>query len=765
LADARSIFCNLLEIKILDTSFGKKTLTEAQRVYLTFYNQLGDLYTDFTSSLIARKIGYEGMIYKDVANKVLEISPCNFIYIFAGLYALTPSELEILHHFYIHKNTKVYFDVDHFYDHLYEYQHNNKYGGSIDNILHKLRISEIPKSNDYEEIRKEITCIGAPKHTAQIFQAIDILNNIEQKQGNLNDTVLVLADETMLLPFVHAYKPENANITMGYPLKATYPAQQLQQWIDTEKQNNRVQKPIYHLKTQGFEFLQELKSKIHNLENENINSENYYPLSLITNLIDDVSTFLEQFFVNTPTFDFSIANYFLMEKLNAATIPFSGNVYEGLQVMGLLETRMLDFKNVIILSVNEGVIPKGKGTGTNSLLLYEIKRHYGLSTHESKDSIFGYHFFRLLQRAENIFLIYDNDSTDAVEEKSRFVEQLEFEVKKQLLQKTIRITHKNFALPFTTITNKTTISIKKTAQVIEKLIGFNYSPSSLNAYIRCSMSFYWKYIENITLQKTFDINNESMIVGTIIHKVLEDLFKELIEKTEQFPEIFTRFKNNIDNVVFNVFQQQKEIAGENIFEGKLFLAFQVVKTSILSYIEEIHNEWKNNPSQIIDIEKLFKTEVQINGNSFNLFGKPDHIEMKNNKVTILDYKTGKVEQKYLKLKAANPENIFTDPNYSQLFQLLCYAYLYQNDKTHLSVQASEIQCGIIAFQELYKKNDNYIFYVEIEKEPVIKNELLLMFEEYLKHLFSSIIDETHPICQTEDLDNCKYCDYKTICNK
>jgi len=755
LANASAVFSNLAEIKTLETSFGKENLTEAQRKYLAFYNQLSELYINFNSALSAENLGYEGMIFKDAVaqntNLNLNETLKNKVrYIFAGFNAVTPAELELMHFFYVHKNAELYFDIDHFYD--------AQYGAFIKDIRQKLRISEIYKSNDFKDIPKQITCIGAPKRTAQILQAIEILNNIEQKQGDLNNTVLVLADESMLLPFVHAYNPENANITMGYPLSGAYPAQQLQQYIDEEKQNNRLQKPKFDLKKQGFEFLQYLISTFRQVET--IEGDTNF---LIINILEENLNFLQRFFNLTSGIDFAIVEYFLKEQLNATSIPFSGNAHEGLQIMGLLETRMLDFKNVIVLSMNEGILPKGKSAP--SLLLYDIKKHFGLPTHQRRDSIFGYHFFRLLQRATEIYLIYDNETTDALSEKSRFVEQLAFEVKKQQLQEHIHISYHQFVPPFLAPECETKICIEKTATVLGKLTDFKYSPSSLNAYIQCPLQFYWRYIEKITLPETFDSGNESAIIGTIIHSVLDEIFKQLQEKSAHFSTILNTCKNNIDDVITRVFQQQKVIFGENIYEGKLFLAYQIVKKTILDYIQIIHKEWETSPFQIIATESSLIAEVCVEEAIFNFSGIADRIELRDNKVTILDYKTGKVEGKKLQCKMKDMELIFTDPDFHQLFQLLCYAYIYQKDKVHSLLPTTEIQCGIIAFQELYKQNETYIYYAEIGKDKILTNETLQIFEIYLKQVFSSIIDKKNAICQTEDAENCTFCDYKIICNK
>jgi CRISPR/Cas system-associated exonuclease Cas4 (RecB family) len=750
LADATVVFSNLSEIKTLETSFGKEHLTEMQRKYLEFYSQLADLYTGFTKMLRDENIGYEGMIYRDVAKNPLPHSECSeeshkTRFVFAGFNAATLAELEILHFYYVHKNAEIYFDIDFFYD--------TQYGDFIKEIQQKLSIPDISKSNHYKDIPKQVFYIGAPKRIAQIYQAIEILNNIEQKQGNLNDTVLVFADESMLLPFVHAYNCENANITMGYPLSATFAAQQLLQFIDTEKQNNRLQKPLYNLKTQGFEFLQFLLLTLQ------INADSH-----IIALLNNLSEFLLKFFANTTELDFAIVEYFLKEKLNSTTIPFEGNPNESLQIMGLLETRLLDFKNVIVLSMNEGVLPKGKAAP--SLLLYDIKRHFGLSTHQRNDAIFGYHFFRLLQRAENVFLIYDNESTNNLAEKSRFMEQLAFEVKMQQLQETIHITNEQFVVPFSFSANKSKISITKTESILEKLTYYCYSPTSLITYIQCPLKFYLKNIEKITAAtEVFNVNNENAIIGTIIHSVLEEIFVQLKEKPEQFSTILSEYEENIEEVIVRIFRRQPEIENEDIFQGKLFLTFQIVKKSVLDYIKVIRNEWKNSLYQIICTETWLNSEVRVGENILRFGGKADRVEMRDNKVTILDYKTGKVEPTKLKCKTEDLEEIITDSKYAQLFQLLCYAYLYQNAQENNLLKTAEVQCGIIAFQELYKQNEEYIYYAEIAQEKILTAEILQLFEERLKQIFYSILDEKAAFVQTKNEENCKYCDYKSVCSK
>jgi ATP-dependent exoDNAse (exonuclease V) beta subunit len=430
--------------------------------------------------------------------------------------------------------------------------------------------------------------------------------------------------------------------------------------------------------------------------------------------------------------------------------------------MGLLETRLLDFKNVIVLSMNEGVLPKGKAAP--SMLLYEIRRYFGLLTEQRKDAIFGYHFLSLLQRAQNNFLIYDNESIHTLAEKSRFIEQLEFEVKKQHLQKTIHIEHSTYIPSFSFPVNEAKINIAKTENILQKLIKYKYSPTSLNTYLKCPLQFYWKHVEKISFSAHFDQTNESAVIGTIIHEVLKEIFVDLQKNSAQFTTILEGYENNIDEVLTRTFHTIPEIGNEDITQGKLYIVYQVAKKSILDYIKIVHQEWAISSFQIIATETSLEAEIEINKQKLYLVGKADRIEMRDNKVTILDYKTGSVNANKLKSKGEGFETNFTDPEYAQLFQLLCYAYLYQNNLQNTLVQTTEMQCGIITFQQLYQQNEDYILYVEIDKDKVLTNHILHMVDLQLKQILSSIIDVNTPFSQTGNTDNCKYCDYKTICN-
>ncbi|MBO7628462.1 MAG: hypothetical protein J6S87_00755, partial [Bacteroidales bacterium] len=218
LADASKIFGNLSDIKELETVFGRETLSPNQQRYLKFYSSLHELYLGFNSFLDEEKLAYEGKIYKDVAEHLLDYAPKFKFkrYIFAGFQTLSPSEMALAQYYHQEHQAEFYFDIDDFY--------RSNYTPFINILQNKLKLKDLNWIHqDYASIPKEIFLVGASKSMNQIFYAIEQLNRIEKEEGSLNNTVLVFADEKLLIPFIHCYDCSKANLTMGYPL-ATTPA-------------------------------------------------------------------------------------------------------------------------------------------------------------------------------------------------------------------------------------------------------------------------------------------------------------------------------------------------------------------------------------------------------------------------------------------------------------------------------------------------------------------------------------------------------------
>ena len=811
LADASKIFGNLSDIKELETVFGREKLTDSQQRYLQFYATLHNLYRQFNSFLDEEKLAYEGKIYKDTAENIIHYAQkFNFKrYIFAGFQTLSPSEMEIVRYYHQEHQAEFYFDIDKFYQ--------ENYTPFITILQNKLKIKELKWIHtDYASIPKQINIVGASKSMNQILYAIEQLNRIEQEEGNLNDTVLVFADEKLLTPFIHCYDCGKANLTMGYPLNATPAYALLSTLMETARNSQRFQSMqqgeflYYHRDVFSFfrnplivnylfpdtktnkQFLKgltdlnsiffprqtldfsghtfpnlsgnpvEIMEEILNFftllttltADDKAKHFDHYCLSLILDKLQQALNHIREF--DTQLIDLESSFFILKNLIQHISIPLKGSPSEGLQIMGLLETRALDFKNIIMLSVNEGTLPAGRSS--NSLILHEVKKYFNLPTYQEKDTVYGYHFFRLLQRAEQVHLLYNTDSNTALAEKSRFLKQLDFEVKAQGLG---NIHIHELVLPTHVNTEKSSneISIGKNEAIIKQLKEKQYSYSHLNDYLNCPLQFYLKHIAHIEPADDISESVEQKLIGDAIHHLMDKIGQELIAQPAAYPQIIEDTLKNIDSQVEAAMKEailgdrnqgtgvrgqgtdgtmhnvqctmhnaqctmhnaqctmhnEDGLAPEtcmlkpescqpstvnpkihiDLTHGKSYLATEVVKKAVIAYLKSMKADFEKAEKQqysfkIIATEQKMTCTINVDQNPIQLKGYADRIDLRNGLVTLLDYKTGFVNDKGLSYEKF--DDIFTGTEHKQLLQLLMYAYLYErSQRTGTSDQESGVR--------------------------------------------------------------------------
>lgn len=826
LAEAEQIYSNLSEIKELETTFMKGELSDFQNKYLHFYIQLGELYVKFVSYLMENKIGYEGLIYRNVAEQIIKadliedqfIAPYNGYkrFIFAGFHALSPSEMSILEFFYHKFNGEFIFDIDRFYD--------EKYAPFVKTLQNRLRIPDIHIKEDFKNIPKEIFITDVTGNMSQIYHAIDLIHHIEKVEGTLDETALVFGDESLIVPFVHAYDCTKANVTMGYPIQNTIAYQLLQIILDLTKNSFRFSKiqqvdyKIYYHKdivlffqnplvTQAFfggnaeaysavnEIVannqifisqKDISPLIPNLPSQGVDivhllihffedlaqkvekhTPDFYGIQLIIKGLNQTLKVLDHNEFNTIVLDFKSIEYFINEKLNALSIPFIGDFDKGLQVCGLLETRTLDYKNIIFLSINEGVLPKGKGQP--SMIMYDVKNHFKLPTTTYKDSIFAYHFFRLMQRASLIHILYDNDSSSTLAEKSRFINQLEFEVEHKKLTPNISIVKKSMStIPQIKTIENNEIVVHKDQEILKKLQDVKYSASNLTTYIRCPLAFYLTYIERLEQIESVDENIENRVVGTIIHEILQTIFNKIEKDPSNAIAIIETSIDELDQITNKTFLKNEDIRKADITRGKLYLATEIVKRNVLAYLTIAKKEFISENIQVVGNEVVFHVPISTCFGNVTLKGAADRIDIRDHIVTILDYKTGRVDAKELVFKSE--ESLIADYNQKQLFQLLMYLLLYQKDPNNTLVKTKNYSSGIIAFQDVLLQNETYIHFAQLPLEDKSTTTAFTKteidhFEQTLVHLIEQILNPELPFIQTEEIKNCQYCDFKSICKK
>ena len=824
--DARLIFSNIADLKELDF-FGQHELTENQRKYLDFYQHLHDLYERFRTHLYQLQLGYNGMVYRDVAENAehyLQSFEYDYV-IFAGLLALAPTEQKLAREIRNFAKVDFFFDLDHFYydnDHLGIHK-------MVQEVAATVQIQKVEQvSDDYRKIPKNITITAASQAMGQVYAAVQILEQLTPAQ--LERTAVVLADESLLVPFVHAYGREKCNITMRYPAQHTS-AFHLFQDLMAAAQNYRRLNHLdasgvpgyYHkdiialignpvlaqvffsgqwnaqnamdkaitinkafltpdqlkrvlrfdfpdLSKEGRDFLNEIITFFQNMvqqlesKEENIDRE---VLKLLVQELKKVNE-LAAGFHDFPL-DFRTLTTFINEQVSALGLPFVSNPTRGLQVMGVLETRMLDFDTIIMLSVNEGGIPTGKST--DSMLLFVVKQHFGLPTYEHHDTAYAYHFFRLLQRASAIHLIYNADTSTSANEESRFVRQLEYEVLHQHLTEVIKIHHRQISVPPKLSTQGNDISIAKTASDIEILKKMTFSVSTLSTYINCPLQFYLSEVAQIEVPRTIDENVEQSVVGKVIHAVLEQAANELKADIDSRVDIIQKYQELIEKdpaYLHDLFWKSEEVKGQDLTQGKLFIAVEVVKRQLKSYLKAWLKELSDPALHVEIVEPEMRLEYEFPVDEkmkLKMKGFADLVEKRGKKTAILDYKTGYIHE----LCYSNMDDLFGNPEYKQLLQLITYAYLYWKLK---GGEPQNITCALVSFQSLMS---GATFLMEPQQHDTEKQkgkiplemttEFLEFYEENLRNLFRRIMDENVPFEQAVELDRCKWCDYRSVCGR
>jgi CRISPR/Cas system-associated exonuclease Cas4 (RecB family) len=452
----------------------------------------------------------------------------------------------------------------------------------------------------------------------------------------------------------------------------------------------------------------------------------------------------------------------LFQVLESGRLPFTGEPLQGLQVMGVLETRAIDFENLIVLSVNEGIIPSGRTP--NTFIPFDIKSEFGLPTYQHKDAVFAYHFYRMLQRARQIYLLYDTEGDQMKGgEKSRFITQLGYELRKFNPNTKFE---ENLLGPDPPAAGKNKAIIKaKSPEIMARLAdkcNRGFSPSALNLYIRCPLQFYFQEILGLSEAETIEETIESKTMGTVIHQVFQKIYEPFAGKYVD-PELLLERIAETEKYMQEAFREHYQEG--DVEHGKNHLIYKVSLFLVNQYIKQEVQELKSgkNPKvslKIISLEQLFENILTCNISGkeqrVKIKGKTDRIDIMEDTIRIIDYKTGSVQSAELMLKSW--DKLTGDPKMAKAFQLLVYAYLFiKNNET----SGWKVQTGNITMRKI---SEGFKM-VKLPEEQEIDQESMKIFEEILKSLLEKILDPSIPFVQTEDPENCTYCPFTTICTR
>ena len=801
-------------------NFSIERRTELKEKFISLWDKLGIIYHRYRENLAELGIAYEGMLYRNVIEQ-LDTDRLKYDkYVFVGFNVLNKVEKEFFQKLQRAGKAMFYWDYDLFYTQRIS---KHEAGEFIKRNLIDFP-NELPESYfDIFRKPKKIRYISASTENAQAR----FLFSQTAQMGSEKENAIVLCNEALLLPVLHSIPQDvqNVNITMGFPLAQTPVYSFINAAMELQTNGYRpdtgrftyeaVSKILKH------PYTRQLSDHATRLERELTKTNRFYPLpselkkddfltilftpqSNIRELCDYLLRLIKSISIlyrKEGEYD-DIFNqlyresifqshlkinrlYSLIESgelsvrtdtlkrlitkvLTASNIPFHGEPAIGLQIMGVLETRNLDFRNLIMLSLNEGQLPKAGGE--SSFIPYNLRKAFGMTTIEHKNAVYAYYFYRLIQRAENITLLY-NTSSDGLNrgEESRFMLQLLVEGPHEITREYLEAGQSP--------QNTLEIQIEKTPEILRRLYraydtaqpeSVILSPSALNTYLDCRLRFYYRYVAGLKTPDEVSAEIDSALFGTIFHLSAQLAYTDLTANGKMIQredlERLLRDEIKLQGYVDQAFKQELfKVAPE---EKPEYNGVQLINSKVIvSYLKQLlRNDLQYTPFEMVAMEKKVSEKITIQTTlgplTLRLGGTIDRMDAKEGTLRIVDYKTGGSPK-----IPANIEQLFTPsetrPNY--IFQTFLYAAIMSRKQPlmvapallYIHRAASESYSPVIEMGEPRKPKIPVTNFAFFEDE----------FRERLQALLEEIFDEKEPFTQTEDIKKCAYCDFKAMCKR
>ncbi|MGF1554909.1 PD-(D/E)XK nuclease family protein [Paucihalobacter sp.] len=788
LIEPSHIFDYLSAIKDIDHWSLDHNQTENTTKYLSFWKRLITYYNNFNSRLLRDNKGHQGLQYREAINNLEGyLASNNKTHIFVGFNALNKAEEVVFQELAIQNRAEIFWDVDaYFFNNtlhdvgLFLREYHQKWPFYKSNSFNWI--------SDHYTKKKNIKIIGAIKNVGQIKQIGAILKDeFKINNGDLSNTAVVLGDENQLTPILNSIPAniEHINITMGLPLKSVSISSFFELLFNLHQTKSKkyyykeiiallnhtaiislysksamIEKNLYiqEINTNNITFIdfehlkngliesQRLVNNLFSSWEDKASTALNNCIQLIIELKNSLSTNRNQHLLDiSNAYKFytlfnelkkliskndyvtNIQTLFGLYKelLKSETIDFRGEPLRGLQIMGVLESRLLDFENVIISGVNEGILPAGKQH--NSFIPFDVKIENGLPTYKEKDAIYAYHFYRLLQRAKKVYILYNTEADVLIGgEPSRFIKQLQIE--------NIHNIENLVSIPKTDLDVRELKRVKKSASLItdlKLLAEKGFSPSSLTNYIRNPIDFYYSKVLNIKETEEVEETVAANTLGNVIHKTLEDFYLPYVGMQLEALHIKNMIKK-VDDAVYSHFKYYYRLG--DFTKGKNLIIFEVAKRYVFNFLKkELETLKSNHTIKIIALEQKVRVKIDIPELDFPVFlnGIVDRIDIYDDTLRIIDYKSGKVEQRDVEI--VNWEDLTSDyKKYSKSFQLLTYAFmLHQNKQIRPPITA-----GIISFKNL--QGDYVLNFSKKDKNGGYANKDIMITEDTLDHYFNSL---------------------------
>lgn len=818
------VFKNLRDIRELESwDMDLEELSISQQKFMAFWEKLPDYYQRLNETLREENRTYSGRAYRWVADNITLIDHTQdsqkIHYLFAGFNALSKSEMEIMKYLKNFQNADILIDADSYY--LSENIHEA--GVFLRRLQQVLDVKELDfTENTLSTSSKEITLVDCAQYTGQVKVAATELSKLSKEQ--LNETLVLLADEALIVPMLRNIPKSvgRANITLGLPLKFT----PVKTWVDLifriqENKKRFGEDVIYFGDLEQFlnhPFVQSGadKDELNQISELEQNSKKYNRIvQRIANLelserilsllklissswneqwtigIKNIRTTNQLIFETLSEkhlFERAVIQYFdssLVEienisqeglpKMNLKSfgllfknqafkksIAYHGNPVEGLQIMGLLETRLLDFERIILLGMNEGNLPPTNIIDT--FIPMDFRNYLGLPLPRDKQGLFAHHFYRLLHESKQLFITYSSTGESiGGAEPSRYLIQLEMELKRR--NKNVVITKQNYqiseddSIEIRGEVVKDEFYMKRLNEFLEKPL----SASALNKFMKCPKDFYYRYLLEFGEEESLEEEIESNTFGTFIHTVLEKLYtpfalfdkygkslraEKRILTVQDISSMLEQYEALMHDQFMKHFENNKKAfeTGKNLLSYKMSL--ELTKKILEKEREEIN---QGAERYIYQLESYLTAEIEVEIGSerrkIKLQGYVDRIDSDNDKMRVIDYKSGFVSNQHVLFKEDKNGDVKASfSSVKHALQLAVYGLLFEKKYGFLPNDTA-IYSLVNIQNGLFKLNS----------ETLSLQEIVALLPKLIQQIINELYDTNEPIKHTIDSKYCPFC--------
>ena len=820
MADADRVLANLRDIHELDdlsyltdeqremlqrffSNFTEEHPSELKERFLHLWSRMADIYHDFRQRLTSQGLAYEGMLYRQVVdslNSQLSIVNCPLsivnsydTYLFVGFNLLQKVEQQLFSMLRKEGKARFYWDFDHYYATSEAGQYISRYMADFPNEL------DIESDDIYNNFRqpKNISFVSAPTENIQARYVSTWLQQDDRLQAGRR-TAIVMCNEALLPTVIHSMPPQvdKVNVTTGYPLSQTPVASFIQLWFDILLQGStpRLMRTLRRhpyaryiiengeWRTESCDFLvclesnhtSHLSSLISHLkviaqkgnadhQADPLFQESLFRAYTLINRLNDLTT------EGVLNVTMNTLQRLVAQLIQQTSIPFHGEPAEGLQVMGVLETRNLDFDHVLLLSCAEGMLPRG--INDSSFIPHSIRHAYQLTTVENKVGIYSYYFHRLLQRASDVTILYNNSTEGGQRgEMSRFMLQLMVEYPHPIQhyslssgQQSVRWQPQPIAKPLTFSPSHPLTSSSSPL-----------SPTAINTWLRCPLRFFYRYVGGLQEPEVPDdeLELDNRMFGNVFHRAADLLYHRLPQYVDKsILQHLLRNKQELERAVDEAFHLEMP----HLPQSGLYI---IQREVIVQYLRQlVALDLRQAPFRILGLEIDVFRPLPISHqpsaiSHLKIGGRIDRLDLvdegtANERIRVVDYKTCSSPIKPMPDVDAIflPQNIHNHSDY--YLQTLLYADIVRSERTSsVSHLPSDIPVSPALLFIQHANTEDYDPTLCFGRDRILDiSSYSPRFNELLNQTITEILSPDVPFRPTTDLQVCATCPFASICRR